>query len=198
MLVVWTILAIVGVLVALVVIVVATPMHLRLLADAGDGFDLRAEIRTFWGLSPPLRLEGDRHAARVAGVLRKPRKRKPERRSAHEVDEDDDTGVGVSEVMRLLRAVPDAAMTALRRIHLDRLRLRAVFGFADPADTGQVFGQLTPLVYGVPCARCEVQIEPDFDGPRFEGSADVSIHLTPLAVAWPILRLVLVLRRAEE
>jgi hypothetical protein len=100
-------------------------------------------------------------------------------------------GIGAEDALRLLRAVPDAGLTALGRIHIDALRLRATFGFDDPADTGEVFGMLTPLVYGLPAERCDFQIRPDFDRRRFEGSAELSLHLTPLSVAWPVLRLVL-------
>ena len=199
MLFVWAILGVVGVLLLAVVILVATPMHLRLVAEAGDRFDLRAEVRTFWGLSPPLTLQGARHGARMAGVFRKPRKRRQKCRRRPEEEADEDSGgIGAAQVLRLLSAVPEAVMTALGRIHLDRLRLRAAFGFDDPADTGQVFGQLTPWVYGVPRERCKVEIEPDFEGPRFEGCAEVSVHLTPLAVVWPLLRLVLLIRGAGE
>ncbi|WP_413720663.1 DUF2953 domain-containing protein [Silicimonas sp. MF1-12-2] len=198
MLVVWAILGVVGLLFLLIVIVVATPMHLRLVAEAGDRFDVEAEVRVLWGLAPRLSLKAERHGHRVAKVLRKPRKRKPVRR--HEQQEELDVGdrITAAEVSRLLTALPEAVLIALRRIHLDRLSLRAVFGFDDPADTGQVFGQLTPWIYGVPRERCDVQVRPDFDGKRFEGSAEVAVHLTLLAVAWPLLRLVLLIRGGGE
>jgi hypothetical protein len=196
MLFVWAILGFAGALLLLLVILVATPMHLRLVAEAGDSVDVRAEIRTFWGLSPPLTLKGERHAARMAGVMRRPRKRT--RRAEAEADSDKGGGISAAQVSRLLSAVPEALSTALGRIHLDALRLWAAFGFDDPADTGQVFGQLTPWIYGLPCRRCEIGIEPDFEGRRFEGRADLSVHLTPLAVAWPVLRLILKIRAAGE
>ena len=198
MLVVWAILGVVGLLFLLIVIVVATPMHLRLVAEAGDRFDVEAEVRVLWGLAPRLSLKAERHGHRVAKVLRKPRKRKPVRR--HEPQEEHDVGdrITAAEVSRLLTALPEAVLIALRRIHLDRLSLRAVFGFDDPADTGQVFGQLTPWIYGVPRERCDVQVRPDFDRKRFEGSAEVAVHLTLLAVAWPLLRLVLLIRGGGE
>lgn len=194
MLVVWAILGVVGLLLLLIVIVVATPMHLRLVAEAGDRFDAEAEVRVLWGLAPRVSLKAERHGHRVAKVLRKPRKRKPVRRQEPQEEHDDGDRITAAEVSRLLMALPDAALSALPRIHLDRLSLRAVFGFDDPADTGQVFGQLTPWIYGVPCEKFDVQVRPDFDGKRFEGSAEVAVHLTLLAVAWPLLRLALLIR----
>ena len=194
MLFVWAILGVVGLLFLLVVIVVATPMHLRLVAEAGDRFAAEAEIRVLWGLAPRVSLKAERHGHRVAKVLRKPRKRKPVRRQELQEERDEGDRFSAAEVSRLLTALPDAALTALRRIHLDRLSLRAVFGFDDPADTGQVFGQLTPWIYGMPREKCDVQVRPEFDGRRFEGSAEIAVHLTLLAVAWPLLRLALVIR----
>lgn len=198
MLFVWAILGVVGLLFLLVVIVVATPMHLRLVAEAGDRFAAEAEIRVLWGLAPRVSLKTGRHGHRVAKVLRKPRKRKPVRRQEPQEERDEGDRFSAAEVSRLLTASPEAALTALRRIHLDRLSLRAVFGFDDPADTGQVFGQLTPWVYGVPCERCDVQVRPDFDGRKFEGRAEIAVHLTLLAVAWPLLRLALLIRRGGK
>lgn len=184
MLVVWTILGVVGLLLALVVVLVATPMHLRLVAAAGENAGFRAEIRTLWGLSPRLNLEG---GGGGDGAAETPPKRKRGKRRKRRRG-----GIGAEDAMRLLKAVPHAAVTALRRIHIDGLRLRATFGFDDPADTGEVFGLLTPWVYGLPTELCDVRIQPDFDGPRFEGSAELSVHLTPVAVVWPAVRLALI------
>lgn len=179
----WVLLALAGGLLLIVAIVVATPAHLRLVAEVGEHSGFRAEVRTLWGLSPRLKLEGGGGGA----ASERPRRRR--RRAKRKRTGKKRGGMSAERVLRVLNAVPEALSTALRRVRIDRLRLRAVFGFDDPADTGQVFGLLTPLVYGLPWERVDIGVEPDFDGRRFDGSAEISLHFTPIAVAWPVLRL---------
>lgn len=194
MFVLWATLAFLGCVVLLVGVLVATPMHLRLSAEAGAQFRVRAEVRTLWGLSPGLKIETGSGGGDTPGPHRQSRRRREDRKREKAA-----RGImDADKLFQLLHAVPEALLTAVRRIHIDRLRLRTAFGFEDPADTGRAFGMLTPVIYGLPCDCAEVIVEPDFDGRRFEGSADVSLHLTPLAVAWPVLRLVLLFRRMRS
>ena len=191
MIVLWAILGIIAVLVFLVVVLVATPVHLRLFAEAGERLNFRTEVMAFWGLGPKLTFRSGQGVGEreVAAPPRRPKKRgKPRRKRGQAIEP--------GQAFRLLTSLPDAVMAGLGRIHFDRVSLQAVFGFDDPAETGEFFGRLTPFVYGLPQDRCEVCLRPDFDGARFEGRADVALHATPLMLVWPIIRLVLHVRTA--
>lgn len=83
----------------------------------------------------------------------------------------------VGEVTALLRRV-------LAAIHLDALMLDAEFGLGDPADTGQLFGQLCPLIHAT---GGHVQLRPRFDGACLHGTALAQFRVTPLALAWPFV-----------
>lgn len=193
MIVLWAILTLIAVVLLVLGVLLATPMHLRLIAEAGANARLRAEVRTLWGLSPRLSVD----SATGGSGVRPPKRRRTPRAEA-KPEKRRSGGVEPEKILRVLRALPDALMTAFGRIHVDRLRLRAAFGFDDPADTGQAFGLLTPLAYGLPSDRVEIGLEPDFERRRFEGTADLSLRLTPLAVAWPVLRLGLLIWRLRR
>jgi hypothetical protein len=190
----WAILGVVAVVLFLVVVLVATPVHLRLVAEAGERFKFRTEVMAFWGLGPKLTFRSGQGMGEadldIAAPPRRPKKRgKPHRKRRQAIEP--------GQAFRLLTSLPDAVLTGLGRIHFDRVNLEAVFGFDDPAETGEFFGRLTPFVYGLPQDRCDVCLRPDFDRARFEGSAEVALHATPLMLVWPIIRLFLHVRTAR-
>ena len=76
--------------------------------------------------------------------------------------------------------------------------MSVAFGLDDPADTGLIFGLITPAVYGLGSETCHVSVEPDFSRRRFAGQAEVELEFTPVAVVWPAIRFGLQLwRRAK-
>lgn len=81
----------------------------------------------------------------------------------------------VTEALALLRRV-------LGAIHIDALRVDAEFGLGDPAETGQVFGQLCPVIYGT---GADITLRPNFDTACLRGSGLARFRVTPVAVAWP-------------
>lgn len=84
-------------------------------------------------------------------------------------------------------ALPDLMSGLLRCIRVRSLSLDAEFGLSDPADTGYVYGMLTPLIYGLP-PRGAVSVRPVFDGRFLRAVLDARISVTPIALAWPFLR----------
>lgn len=77
----------------------------------------------------------------------------------------------------------------LRRIHIEDVSGRLEFGFDDPAETGQVFGLLCPVIYGMPpLGRINMSIRPIFSRPVFEGNIDVLLKFTPITLLGPIAR----------
>lgn len=167
-------------------IFVATPLHIRISGRSGPDKTLTAELSTLWGRSPRIRVN----------LLNMADRRQPPRRAKQPQRRKDKHRKGRPMAMpaHAVRAFIDFGAAELSRIHIDRLRGHAIFGFSDPAMTGQVFGMLTPFVYGLPSDRADLALAPDFSGPRFEGDGDAHLHLTPGALLWPALRLALRLK----
>lgn len=95
----------------------------------------------------------------------------------------------------MLRATPDLVRGVLRAVRVERLRVDGAFGLADPADTGQLFGLLCPLLYALPPSpRREITLRPVFEGPSLTGEAEgrVGVTLAPalgaaLRFGWRVL-----------
>lgn len=190
----WVIVGVVAVPIVLFVILVATPVHLRLIAEAGERLRFSTEVMAFWGLAPKLTFRSEQGVGEAEGETAAPPRRAKKRRKPHRKRR---KAIEPGQAFRLLTSLPDAVLTGLGRIHFDRVSLQAVFGFDDPAETGEIFGRLTPFIYGLPQDRCDVCLRPDFDGARFEGSAEVALHATPVMLVWPIIRLFLHVRAAR-
>lgn len=192
----WGLLGLVALLLAALVLLLATPVHFRFLVERPEGGNSRfaAEIRVLGGLAPALRIGGDdgsaadKPAAKPAEApaegaraerpraVRKMRMRK--RRGLP-------GGKGVAR--RMIRALPGLVRGELRRIHVDRLSVDADFGLDDPAETGRLYGWVTPLIYGIRSPRIALGLRPDFTGPRLSGRAEAAMHLTPAALLGPVI-----------
>lgn len=89
----------------------------------------------------------------------------------------------------VLRALPGLLAAIIDRTRIDRLRLDLRFGTGDPALTGQVYGWLMPLVYGVGGASvADLRVRPEFDRVCLAGDAEVLLHLRPVRLAGPLFR----------
>ena len=182
----WILLGIVGVSVAVIVILLATPLHLRLEAEAGDAARLVVDARTLWGLSPRLRLvDTDRPREATPRHREKAKKTGRDKR-----DKGWSMPGGRAAMWRLAEGVPGLLRGELARIHLDRVDVEARFGTGDPADTGRLYGLLTPLVYAVPHPAAALRLTPDFTRRCLEGHGEAALHLTPVALTCPVIRLV--------
>ena len=87
----------------------------------------------------------------------------------------------------MLREVPRLMSESLGKVRIERLRLNGIFGFGDPALTGEIFGLAAPLLYAAPLSdRWEVTLRPDFDQDRLEGIAECDVALRPVALLGPL------------
>jgi hypothetical protein len=74
---------------------------------------------------------------------------------------------------------------------IDDLLIQLEFGFPDPADTGHIYGQLTPFLYGMEFPNdWVIDARPDFGQARFLGVFNGSISFVPVMVFPPIFRFV--------
>lgn len=89
---------------------------------------------------------------------------------------------------RTIEAGLNLVKELLKHLHFKRAVIIAEFGFDDPAETGQVYGALLPIMYSVNSpAGFKLVAQPQFDHRCLKGEADVHIHVTPVSLVIPIL-----------
>ena len=94
--------------------------------------------------------------------------------------------ISVLRTEGFMRQVVTLLRDLLRSLGPRRFRLRCVMGLKDPADTGRLMGLLAPLrVFARSMtlgrnSRVDIQVTPDFSGPRFNGYCCASIQFVPL------------------
>ena len=182
----WAVFGLLGFLLLVVVLVVGTPMRVRFVGSYNKKLNLLTEIRLLWGLSPRLRIPFGRQKTERTKRVRPPSKKRAKRRRR--------TSFSSEGVADLLTSAWDTLSRMFGRIHVDVFRVSGAFGFDDPADTGRVYGLITPAVYGLGSETCQMSVEPDFSRRRFEGQAEIELRFTPIAVLWPVITLFLKLR----
>lgn len=109
--------------------------------------------------------------ARLAEKRRKPKSRKPARRPNPAM-------------------VKDLVVDLLGRIQFNRLSVDGRFGTGDPAETGEIYGSLTPLIYRAESSfpRLSIEIQPVFGAACLEGQIIGRLRVTPLALVPPLTR----------
>ncbi|MDU8911623.1 DUF2953 domain-containing protein [Aestuariicoccus sp. MJ-SS9] len=165
-------LALIGALLALAVLALVLPLRVWLAFDTGARRKLAVQVQPLGRFGPRVPVTGRAGKSRTS----KPKahkKRRPRLRGR---------AIGWAPVKRLIAGVTGA-------IHLEEARLDAAFGLGDPADTGQAFGLLTPLIYGSAGApRSDVVLRPVFDRACLEGTGHLLWRARPVAVLWPMAR----------
>jgi hypothetical protein len=150
-----------AVIIGLLLLAVLTPWHVRL-AGRTAPLGARVEVRLLAGYAPAIRFPvGPRAKKAQQAKPSKPRKARKRRRRRS-----------------VPRGVGDLVLGLLAAFRIRRLHLSGRIGLDDPADTGALWGQLTPLVYGLGGPSREIALAPAFDGPclDLEGFAEVAIR----------------------
>ena len=82
----------------------------------------------------------------------------------------------LSRALRLLRDV-------MRRVEVRRCDVQMRFGLDDPADTGQLWAAVGPIMAVVPTpSAARFAVEPDFTAPAFNLDARGEIRVIPIAL----------------
>ncbi len=161
----------------LLIVLLVTPVRLRARLRTSPDLSYRIEARALGGLTPDIPI-ADSARPRKADT-RKPKK-KP---SAKERDR------RISGGARMLSAGPEFFSGLLGAIHFEYLKLDAEFGLNDPADTGQLYGYLSPLQFGAVSGRAtNVTLRPNFERACLTGELDAALHFTIAAFLPPALR----------
>lgn len=169
-------LAVAGAIVALLVIVLATPFDVTLTAVKVDGvpLDVRTDIR--W-LGRTLVAPGRRATPQPASARRRTSARSPGRFRLRSLVR---TPGFWPRVVRLLS--DELRLTVPRRLFV-----RARVGFDSPADTGALLGWMYALRGRWTSSTCSVFVDPDFTREVCEGELRVLWSLRPIVIVLPLL-----------
>lgn len=92
-------------------------------------------------------------------------------------------GIAVLRTRGLVRRVARLAWRLRRQITLKEFHVRTAFGLDDPADTGIVYGALSPLVMMARMGGLDVECRPMFQESGLKGAVGGTIQVRPLSVA---------------
>ena len=168
--VIWLLLAGLG----LLVLAIVTPLRIELMLTREDAVHGLVALRPFGRFGPRIPLSGRKKTAAAPKVAPKKRaKGRVWRRKPHRI---------ASAAIQLVTEI-------LGRVHVDAASLDMRFGLGDPGETGQVFGLMTPLIYGTSAMpKVRVNVEPVFDRAVLTGHVALDLSLIPAALLAPFLR----------
>ena len=160
---------------ALLLLALAMPLRLELLLSKQEAVQFTAALRPFGRFGPRISLS-DR------GRKKPKAKAKPDRPTKKR-------GTWKINPKRVVRASVRLVMDLVGLVRLEAASFDLRFGLGDPAETGQVFGQMTPLIYGTSgMPRVHVDVQPAFDRALLEGRVALDMSLVPLRILPPFAR----------
>ena len=178
-----------GIVVTLILLVLCIPYVLSARATAGAEAGYAFEVRPI-SARFPLKLGVQRPFGAGAKPepappeAPKPKRDKPPKRRRHRAQKRRGTA---KRVGRAIRAFPRLLRRLLGVFTLDRLEVQGTLGLDDPADTGILFGVVTPLNHIPLGEKIDIALHPSFDGARLEGICAFSIRVVPVLLIWPFL-----------
>ena len=168
--------------IVLLVAMLAVPLVLFIEAERMDKLKVRWRLFWLFGLVKPR--SRNRSAAPSA----------PERadaRPAHTPKKRRGRGrrmaVAVLRTRGLFERVVQLALALLRQVTLERLQLDTMFGFENPADTGFVYGCLSPMLVMANLRGLNIRCRPMFLESGVRGAFRATIRVRPLLVVAPIV-----------
>jgi hypothetical protein len=99
--------------------------------------------------------------------------------------------VAVLRSRGLLRRAARTGASLRRQITIHEFQLRTAFGFENPADTGILYGCLSPFLVMAGQHGLDIQCEPLFVAPRLQGALRASVRVRPLGVLAVLVAFVL-------
>lgn len=89
----------------------------------------------------------------------------------------------------VLRAAIRLLSDILVRVRIEQASVDLRFGSGDPAETGQAFGMLAPLIFGAGgLSRADIRVEPVFDRIVLSGRAALDLSVVPALLLPPFVR----------
>jgi len=173
--------AVLAALIALTVALLAVPLVLFIEAERTD--TLKVRWRLFWLFGPVTPRSRNRSAGPApdragARPTDTPKKRRARGRRV---------AVALLRTRGLLERIVRLALALLRRVKLERLQLDAMFGFENPAETGFVYGCLSPVLVMADLQGLNVRCRPMFLESGLRGALRATIRVRPLVVVGPMV-----------
>lgn len=164
-------------LLALLVAAMLMPVRLELSLHKDVVWRGTAAVRPFGRFGPRIVLRRGKAANKTGKSDRKPGKKRAWRRRLKLR--------GMQVATAFLRLVSDI----LRKTRIATARLDVQFGLGDPAETGQVYGFLAPVIHGLHAMKTvSVTARPVFDRACLSGKAELDLSLVPAALLAPAAR----------
>lgn len=167
----------VGFLAVILAGLLVTPVDLRAYLSNSPQPVYRIDARFVAGLAPKVTILDS--ARRTTPAARKPKKNSdPTGRKSHVFGRPG----RVAAITRFISGLIGA-------IQLRHLNLEIEFSLHDPADTGQIYGSLTPLQYGGwPAQGLSISLRPNFEHVCFYGKVDASVRVTAVSLMLPCIQ----------
>lgn len=154
---------------------VVMPLRLEMKIIRQENWQYAAALRPFGRFGPRIKLNSRKKKTNA------PRKRSPRKRFF--------SGSRRQRSRNFLRPALRLGADILHAIDLGEVMVDLRFGFDDPAETGEVFGKVAPLVYGLSNSRkIHVNVAPNFHQAALNGRAEMDLILIPAALFVPALR----------
>lgn len=166
-------------LLVLLVAAVLLPWHLRLEGRTRPP-GLRAELHLLAGRAPGIPLKRRKARRDKATKRKKPAEDRPPSRKP--------SGADRLRRLRRLHGFGPLLSGIVAAFRIKQVDLRGRVGLPDPADTGLVWGQLTPLIYGLDGPMRHIRIAPEFSGACFDLTARGEIAFLPWRLIGAVTR----------
>ena len=161
----------------------AVPVVLGVEAERVDALKVSWRVRALFGLVDvgPSR---DRPAHRPDTEAPRPARARTGRRRAR-------MAMAALRTRGLLRRATRTGASLRRKVTIHEFHLRTAFGFENPADTGILYGCLSPLLVMAGQRGLDIQCEPMFVAPGLQGALRASVRVRPLGVLGVLVAFVL-------
>ncbi|MFY0691214.1 MAG: DUF2953 domain-containing protein [Paracoccaceae bacterium] len=171
-------------LLSVLVLGLISPLRLMLHANSHPRPRCRIAIQPLGGACPPLRLldTAKPRKKQKKQETQTPKRHKPRERKRWVPSPQGRAGKMLSEAPALLTGL-------LGRVRIERLALDAEFGLGDPAETGHLYGLMTPLLFSLPGRHTRpVSLRPNFEEATLRGHVETQLCVIPVTLARPLLR----------
>jgi hypothetical protein len=168
----------IAVLLALVVALLAVPVVLIVDAECGDRLQARWQVRWLFSLVDVRSTRGRPSPA----APEPPDAAKPVRKSPARRWRGLRMGIAALRTRGLPGRVGRLALALFRRAKLEELHVRTAFGFDNPADTGMVYGLLSPLLMIASSRGLNLECRPMFEESGLRGAVSATVQVRPLSV----------------
>ena len=161
-----------------ILLAIFMPLRIELQASRRDALSYSAALRPFGQFGPRIPLSKGRAKPPQDAKVDKPPPKKTARRRRWK-----------THPMQMVRAGVQLIADVIGQFRIETADLDLRFGLGDPGETGQVYGQIVPLIH---CAsslpHVRLCVEPAFDRAVLTGQAALDVSVVPARLVPPLLR----------